>query len=128
MTTQNPESERWSKIGLQAYRKVKLNRSYALTDDSKIGLGSLAAAWIESNRNSERTFDQDKFVSFIEKDLAPLLPQLVQQKPGTAPPLPKIWTDPISGQQAVNPYAKGSFDLKAQAIVEQRDPALAEHL
>jgi hypothetical protein len=84
----------------------------------------LAKSWNEKNSFAED--GQKKFGQFLT-DLAPYVPGLFQQKPSDAPPLPKPWIDPVTGEQLPNPWLKASLNLDWQALLTQKDPALAEH-
>src|SRR5438477_7468957 len=132
MTTETPQQLRKAALdfALKAYGQIKNHRSYALTPQSKAGLGALARAMFE-RRIAEGRDGMDakptswqEFFSIIEK-LATAGANVLQKRPGDAPPTPKPWLDPVTGAALPNPWV--TKDLKAQTILKQRDPALAEH-
>jgi len=119
-------------FALEAYSKVKNNRVYALTSQAKVALAALARAMFErriaegrSGMDAKPTNWQE-FFGIIEK-LAAVGANVLQKRPGDAPPTPKPWLDPVTEQALPNPFAQSSLDLKAQSILAKRDPALAEH-
>jgi hypothetical protein len=120
------------KFAEEAYSKVKNNRAYALDEQGKIALGALARAMFEK-RIAEGRSESDapptswqEFFALIER-LNQAGANLLQKRPGDAKPIPKPWTDPVTGAALPNPFDKSAPDLKAQTILAQRDPDLAEH-
>jgi hypothetical protein len=134
MTTETPQQLRKTALSfaLEAYGKARHNRSYALDEQGKVALGALARAMfirrIEEGRSGmdAKPTSWEEFFAIIDK-LAAAGANVLQKRPGDAPPTPKPWLDPVTGAALPNPFAKGSTDLKAQTILAQRDPALAEH-
>jgi hypothetical protein len=134
MTKETPEQLRKSArdFALEAYQKVKHNRSYALDEQGKVALGALARAMfirrIEEGRShiDAKPTSWQEFLSIIDK-LAAAGANVKQRRPGDPKPPPKPWTCPVTGAQLPNPFAKGSEDLKAQTVLVRRDPELAEH-
>jgi hypothetical protein len=121
-----------TKVALEAYRTLKHNRAYALTSDSQNVLAAFAAAIVqkraaEDRTNSDNPTVREEIVQLIQA-LSNSGCNVLQVRPSDAPPTPRPWVDPVSGEQLRNPFAKGSEDLKAQSILERRDPALAKHL
>ena len=119
-------------FALEAYQKVKHNRAYALDEQGKVALGALARAMFErriaegrSGMDAKPTSWQE-FFAIIEK-LASAGANVLQKRPGDPKPLPEPWLNPCTGVRLPNPFAKGSEDLKAQTILQQRDPELAAH-
>ena len=117
------------KFAEEAYSKVKNNRSYALTPQAKVGLAALARAMFEK-RIAEGRSESDKptswqeFFDIIEK-INRAGANLLQKRPGDPKPPPKPWVDPVTGVALPNPWL--TKDLKAQTLLQQRDPDLAEH-
>ena len=124
------------KFAEEAYSKVKNNRSYALTPQACVGLAALARAMFE-RRIAEGRSETDappstwqEFFGIIDK-LAAAGANIIQKRPGDAKPPPKPWLDPVTGAALPNPWLDAAdnkpSNLKAQTILQQRDPELAEH-
>ena len=118
------------KFPLEAYQKVKHNRAYALDEQNKIALAALARAMFE-RRIAEGRSHMDaqpsswqEFFEIIGK-LAASGANVLQRRPGNPPPLPKQWRDPVSLETLPNPWK--TKDLKAQSLLQVRDPELAAH-
>jgi hypothetical protein len=118
-------------FALSAYGKMQHNRTYALTPESKPVFGVLARAMFQRRAAEGRSDMDGKPPSSHQEffNLAAALNQagcnLLQRRPGDAPPSPKPWTDPVTGEQLPNPWK--TKNLKGQSLLEQRDPALAAH-
>ena len=120
-----------STFALEAYGKTRFNRAYALDSEARNVLGILARAMFE-RRTAEGRNDLDgkppsswqEFFNLIGS-LNAAGCNLLQRRPGDPRPLPKPWTDPVTGDALPNPWK--TKNLKAQAILERRDPALAAH-
>src|SRR5262245_24121370 len=122
-------------FALEAYRKlpttIGYHRAYALTPDAERVLGVLAAAMCQ-RRVAEGRTDLDgvppsshqEFFNIIEA-LSQAGVNVIQNRPGDAPPLPKPWVDPVTNELLDNPWR--TKDLKAQSLLAQRDPSLAAH-
>src|SRR4029453_13122815 len=65
-----------------------------------------------------------EFFGIIEK-LNQAGVNLLQKRPSDPPPVPKPWLDPVTGEALPNPWK--TKNLKAQSVLEQRDPQLAAH-
>ena len=132
MANETPEQLRKAAkdFALEAYQKIKHNRAYALDEQGKVALGALARAMfvrrIEEGRSGTNAVPStwQEFFGILEK-LAAAGANILQKRPGDPKPPPKPWTDPVTGESLRNPWL--SKDLKAQTILQQRDPALAEH-
>ena len=130
--TETPEQLRKSAkdFALEAYSKVKNNRSYALDEQNKVALAALARAMfvrrIEEGRShmDAKPSSWEEFFGIIEK-LAAAGANILQKRPGDPPPLPKVWRDPVTLQPLENPWK--TKNLKGQTILQQRDPELAAH-
>jgi hypothetical protein len=134
MANETPEQLRKAArtFALEAYKKMRHHRAYALDAQGEVALAALARAMFErriaegrADMNASPTAWQE-FFSIIEK-LAAAGANVLQKRPGDAKPPPKPWTDPVTGEPLRNPFAKNALDLKAQTILAQRDPDLAAH-
>src|SRR4030095_8640356 len=133
MANETPEQLRKAAkdFALEAYQKIKNNRAYALDEQGKVALGALARAMfvqrIEEGRSGMNAVPTtwQEFFSILEK-LAAAGANILQKRPGDPKPPPKPWTDPVTGAALRNPFDKNALDLKAQTILAQRDPQLAE--
>ena len=119
------------KLALASYGTLKHPRIYALTDEAKDTLAVLAAALAhrrvaEGRIGGDETSKREEMARLITR-LNDAGANLLQNRPGDAPPMPKPWTDPVTGAPLPNPFDKNAPDLKAQTILTQRDPALAAH-
>ena len=106
-----------------ALARVPENRSYALTDVARRSARPYSApSWNCSTAHRPKT-------SFATCSLsAPRIKSLVQsRKPQSLAPLPKLWTDEVTGQPLPNPFAIPE-DRPEQFVLRQKDPALAAHL
>jgi hypothetical protein len=114
----------------EAYSKMKNNRSYAVTPETRAALGAFARAMFE-RRIAERRDGLDakptswqEFFGIIER-LAAAGANVLQERPGDAKPPPKPWLDPVTNEPLPNPWL--IKNLKGQSILEKRDPDLAAH-
>jgi hypothetical protein len=119
------------KLALESYTRLKHHRFYALTPEAKNTLAVFASALAqkraaEGRSNSDQPSMREEMAQLIEK-IAAAGVNLLQKRPGDAPPLPKPWTDPVTGAALPNPFDRSAPDLKAQTILGKRDPTLAEH-
>jgi len=118
-------------FALETYSKIKHNRTHALsTQQAKIGFAALARAMFDRRIAEDRDgigakpTPQEEFSSIIRK-LADAGVNVLQKRPGDAPPTLKPWLDPVTGTALPNPWV--TKDLRAQSLLQKRDPALAEH-
>jgi hypothetical protein len=112
-STSNPEQQQFVKAAKAAYEKLRLNRSYASTEESDTWLGALLKAHVQSGQS----INGDSFGNVLSR--------LFRQKPGAPKRLPQLWKNPLSGEPLFNPWAKDTRDLKAQTLLTRRDPELA---
>ena len=114
------------------YEKVPGDRRYAVDDNGAQSLGALAAAWYEQyvarqeNEGKSTSHSLEMIVPTFEQ-LAVFVPEMLQQRPAPEPSSPTVWTDPITGQAARNPWSEPK-DLTSQSVIAAKDPQLAEHL
>src|SRR5262245_14918462 len=98
----------------ESYGLLKNNRAYALTDEAKNTLAIFASAMLERRKAEGRTSSdtptqRQEMAALIEK-IAAAGCNLLQKRPGDAPPVPKPWTDPVTGEALPNPWVTN--DLK----------------
>jgi hypothetical protein len=111
-------------FALEAYNKTKNHRAYALTNEARNALGILARAMFI--RRAQEGRDQpdakptpwQEFSSIIER-LGQAGVNLLQNRPGDAKPLPKLWLHPLSGEPLAAP--KGPDE---RATLQRHDPEL----
>lgn len=112
----------------EAYRKMKHNRSYALTNESRNVLGVLTQAMSQRraaegrNQYDAQPSSWQEFFGIIEK-LNAAGCNLLQERPGDEKPLPKAWVNPLTGQPLPPPKTPDE-----RAIVAKTDPELLELL
>lgn len=126
--TDTPDIQtKWRRHAKASLTAIPNSRSYALDDAALDALAALAFEWQNERAQRELPFEPAELTKlFVE--LAAQVPGMVQKKPGDAPPTPKPWPDPVSGLPAQNPYAADPPDVASITLLEQADPALAEHL
>jgi len=115
-----------TRVALEALAKAKHPRAYALTNEAKNALAVLAAAIYERRNAQGRSFDDEpsahqEMTALVEK-LATAGVNILQTRPGDPKPLPKPWTDPVTGQPLPPPT-----DLAGKTFLRKYDPALADH-
>jgi hypothetical protein len=119
-------------FALEAYAKVKYGRPYAITPTSQLGLAAIAAAMLARRKAEGRSqpgavpSPWQEFFGIVAR-LSQAGCNVLQARPGDAAPTPKPWLDPVTGEALPNPWDKTSPDLRAQSILQKRDPDLAEH-
>jgi hypothetical protein len=118
-------------FAVQAYAKMKHNRSYALGSEARDVLGILAKA-LHERRSEEGRSDLDGKQPTSWQEFFDLIGSLnaagcnlLQRRPGDPPPVPTPWRDPATNELLPNPWT--TKNLKGQSILERRDPALAAH-
>ena len=101
------------------------NRGYALTEDSMRALVALLRSVLSLNANK---VEQPHFVELIKRTSASGAPSLTQgwKADAQAPPTPVVWRDAVTGLPLKNPFLDPP-DRAGQAVLLERDPALAEH-
>src|SRR5205823_5899930 len=82
------DRDHFTQLALSVYAGLKGNRAYALTTDGTRALAALAAGWREAG-NSYADGGRERFASFLQNELGPLLPELFQEQAANPPPLPK---------------------------------------
>ncbi len=118
---------RWRAHARDAFKPVPNSRFYALDDAALDALAAFASEWQQDRASRDITFELSSLKQ-VFGELSKHVPTMVQHKPGDAPPTPKLWTDPVSGQPANNPYADDPKDVSSIAVLEMHDPLLAAHL
>jgi len=83
------------------------------------GASKKVAATMDATPNPWQEFAE------IVTRLADAGANVLQKRPGDPPPLPKVWRDPVTNEPLPNPWR--TKDLKAQTLLQQRDPDLAAH-
>ncbi len=127
-----PSRDTWLSKARAVYEKLPLNRAYALDSVGLQSLGALAAAWheryvAEQTSLGKSTSHSLEMIVPVFAEMATYVPALLQQRPAAEPSAPIVWTDPITGEPAKNPFAEPQ-DLTSQSVIEAHDPALAAHL
>jgi|SRR5262249_29086483 len=115
-------------FALRAYKEMKLNRAYARTTQTVTTLGVLWRAMAQ-RRAAEGRNQPDavpspwqEFFGIIEK-LNAAGCNLLQQRPGDEKPLPKAWTNPITGQPLPPPKTPDE-----RGVLQRTDPELLQLL
>ena len=119
--------ETFTQRALEAFKKVPNNRHYALDFKSENEVGAVLLAYRDITLENGGGFDMVELTKVFET-LSQDLPGLVQDRPDPEQEIPKLPVDETTGEQALNPWKKGSENLSDQMLVEQRDPKLAAHL
>jgi hypothetical protein len=127
METTDQRRINFTRIALEALKKAKNPRTYALTAESKNALAALAAAVYERrNAQGRSTTDeptpQQEMTALIEK-LAVTGCNLVQQRPTDQKPLPALWKNPLTAESLPPPRTPDERGILAKA-----DPELLELL
>ncbi len=127
-----PARDLWQSKARSVYEKLPNNRAYALDSVGLQSLGALAAAWheryvAEQTSLGKSTSHSLEMIVRTFAEVALYCPSLIQQRPAAEPSAPIVWTDPITGEPAKNPFAEPQ-DLTSQSVIEAHDPALAAHL
>src|SRR5262249_12983687 len=114
-------------FALRAYEKVKGHRSYALTPEAKNTLAILGTALLQKRKAYARDdmdgtpVAQKEVVEIVQKLSAGGF-NLLQRRPGAPKPLPKPWTDPVTGRELPPPT-----DLRSKTLLRKVDPDLLAH-
>ncbi len=127
-----PSRDTWLSKARAAYEKLLYHRSYAL---DSVGLQSLAApgaSWHERYSAEQESLGKSTSHSLemivpVFAEVALYCPSLIQQRPAAEPSAPIVWTDPVTGIAARNPWSEPQ-DLTSQGVIEVHDPQLAGHL
>ncbi len=125
-TPETAQPEKWSLHTPPAFKKVPHARYWAADHDTYTELGGLSCAWYESRRKDLPTFVTDDLTELFT-EVAPHIPGMLQAKLDKELPPISAWVDPVSGQQARNPFAEPQ-DIASQVLLTKHDPRLAEHL
>jgi len=115
--------------GLEAYKKIPLERSYALDDHATLMLASVAKSIHElAAEMGSGSFRREDVTAALEQLIACGESLLVQSRPGPEPEPPEPWKDPVTGLVANNPWAPATPNLDDAMLITKRDPQLAEYL
>lgn len=106
-----------------ALGRLPNNRAYAMDDNAKRAGVSIVRATNEAT--DYQRFDTEEFSKLLGI-IGPFTNAIQTWKPGPIPPPPKPWPDEVTGLTLANPWAD-PVDRAGQAILLQRDPALAAH-
>ncbi len=112
-----------------ALKRTPNVRYWAFDHDAKTATGALACTWYKARVRKDPTtspFHTGDLSAFYG-EVAPHVPGMLQEKPDKELPPISAWVDPVSQQQARNPFAEPQ-DIASQVIVTKTNPRLAEHL
>jgi hypothetical protein len=116
------EWQRFAGVAAKEYAGMDHARSYALTDTSRLSLGSL----MKANGGQGDSAEMRKAFRDSVRRLNKILPELhlLQTRPEDVT-LPTIPVDPVSGQPITNPFTTN--DIDSQMALSRDHPALFEY-
>ena len=109
---------------VEALKKAKHGRHYALGDTEKMALAALVSTW-QAGRNE--SFTHEAAAKFLEQ-LREFAPSLFQNRPPDEKEPPKLPVDPVSGKPPANPWEKGHENVTEQGWLRTHEPELADYL
>jgi hypothetical protein len=109
-------------FALKVYQATRFSRHYALTNEATMMLTVLAAAMAQHRKSydvkADDLYDSESFQKLINQ-LAAAGCNVLQQRRTDPKPLPKPWTNPVTGQPLPPPKS-----LDERAILAKHDPDL----
>jgi hypothetical protein len=126
MNTYDPVKDRRKakEFALKVYTPMRFSRHYALINEATMMLSVLAAAMAQHRKSygtkDDDLYDSESFQKLINQ-LAAAGCNVLQQRPTDPKPLPKPWTNPITGQPL--PPPKG---MDERSVLAKADPDLLD--
>jgi hypothetical protein len=118
------DRKRAREFALRVYTPMRFSRHYALTPEATMMLSALAAAMAQYRQSydarDDELYDDEAFQKLINQ-LAAAGCNVLQQRPTDPKPLPKPWTNPITGQPL--PPPKG---MEERSVLAKADPDLLD--
>jgi hypothetical protein len=115
----------YQRFAEETYAKIKFHRGYALTDESKRTLSTLAAAIFTRRKMEGRPPDaepspQAEFIAVITA-LANAGVNVLQSRPTDPKPLPQVWRNPLN-----NEPLKAPRGIAERSLLQKLDPDLLQ--